>query len=124
MISVNPSSFGRLTGALRRYPGGTEKLNIFFTLSREIPNCRAASRWLIPSAQAWRTLRYKSTVKILPPSLSPERAKVADFYVARSRIIPPLPWPTIAPPFSLQAVTAVADYVAAQVGERAVDCLR
>jgi hypothetical protein len=37
MISVNPSSFGRLTGAVRRYPGGTEKLSIFFTLSREIP---------------------------------------------------------------------------------------
>jgi branched-chain amino acid transport system ATP-binding protein len=26
MISVKPSSFGRLTGADRRYPGGTEKL--------------------------------------------------------------------------------------------------
>ena len=37
MISVNPSSFGRLIGAVRRYPGGTEKLSIFFTLSREIP---------------------------------------------------------------------------------------
>jgi len=37
MISVNPSSLGRLIGAVRRYPGGTEKLRIFFTLSREIP---------------------------------------------------------------------------------------
>lgn len=37
MISVNPSSFGRLTGAGRLYPGGAEKLSIFFTLSREIP---------------------------------------------------------------------------------------
>jgi len=26
-----------LIGAVRRYPGGTEKLSIFFTLSREIP---------------------------------------------------------------------------------------
>ena len=26
---------------------------------------------------------------------------MADFYAARSRIIPPLPWPTIAPPFSV-----------------------
>ncbi|MDD9709542.1 hypothetical protein PVW53_19965, partial [Seohaeicola sp. SP36] len=41
------------------------------------------------------------TVKILPPSLSPERVKVDDFYAARSRLIPPLPWPTFAPPFSL-----------------------
>ena len=37
MTSANPSSFGRLTGADRRYPGGTEKLSIFFTLSRETP---------------------------------------------------------------------------------------
>jgi hypothetical protein len=44
-------------------------------------------------------------VKILPPSLSPETEKVEDFYAARSRIIPPLPWPTIALPFS-QAATA------------------
>lgn len=69
MIAVKPSSFGRLTGALRRYPGGSGYANIFFTLSREIPNRRAASRWLIPSAQASPTFRYKSTVKILPPSL-------------------------------------------------------
>jgi hypothetical protein len=54
----------------------------------------------MPSAQARRTFRYKSTVKILPPSLSPERAKVDDFYAARSGLIPPLPWPTFAPPFS------------------------
>jgi len=62
--------------------------------------CRAASGWLMPSAQASRTFRYKSTVKILPPSLSPEKAKVADFYAARSSLIPPLPWPTFPPPFS------------------------
>ena len=37
MISVKPSSFGRLIGAVRRHPGGAEKLSIFFTLSREIP---------------------------------------------------------------------------------------
>ncbi len=57
MISVNPSSFGRLTGADRRYPGGTEKLSIFLMLSRETPKCRAASRWLMPSRQARRTFR-------------------------------------------------------------------
>ena len=99
MISVNPSSFGRLTGADRRYPGGTEKLSIFFTLSREIPKWRAAARSLMPSRQARRTFRYSSTVKMPPPSLPPERAKVADFYAARSEPIPPLPWQTFAPPF-------------------------
>jgi hypothetical protein len=31
---------------------------------------------------------------------------VADFYAARSEIIPPLPWPTFAPPFSLLSVKA------------------
>jgi hypothetical protein len=108
MISVKPSSFGRLTGALRRYPGGTEKLKIFVTLSREIPKCRAASRALIPSAQARRTFRYKSTVNIPQPSLSPERAKVADFYAGRSRAIPPLPWPIIA-----RALTVTRECLAA-----------
>src|SRR6056297_1033415 len=103
MIPVKPSSFGRLIGADRRYPGGTENAIILATLSREMLKCRAALRWLMPSAQASRTFRYKSTVKILPPSLSPERVKVDDFYAARSRLIPPLPWPTFAPPFSLVA---------------------
>jgi len=59
--------------------GGTGNAIILATLSREMLKCRAASRWLIPSAQASRTFRYKSTVKILPPSLSPERTKVDDF---------------------------------------------
>jgi hypothetical protein len=36
----------------------------------------------IPSAQASRTLRYKSTVKILAPSLPPEREKVDDYCAA------------------------------------------
>ena len=100
MIPLNPSSFGRFTGAVRRYPGGTENAIILRTLSREMLKFRAASRWLMPSAQASRTFRYMSTVKILPPSLLPERAKVDDYSAARSRIIPPLPWPTFAPPFS------------------------
>jgi len=34
---VKPSNFGRLISAVRRYPGGIEKLVIFFTLAREIP---------------------------------------------------------------------------------------
>ena len=55
MIPVNPSSLGRLIAAWRRYPGGTEKLSIFLTLSREIPKCSAAARALMPSAQAKRT---------------------------------------------------------------------
>ena len=47
IISVNPSSLGRLISARRQYPGGAEKLSIFLTLSREIPKCRAAARALI-----------------------------------------------------------------------------
>ena len=42
-----------------------------------------------------------------PPSLSPERAKVAKFYSARSRIIPPLPWQTFALPFSTGFVEGI-----------------
>jgi hypothetical protein len=34
-----------------------------------------------------------------PPSLSPERAKLAEFYSARSATITPLPWQSFAPPF-------------------------
>ena len=44
--------------------------------------------------------RYSSTVKMLPPSLKTERAKLDDFYAARSEAIPPLPWQTFPPPFS------------------------
>jgi hypothetical protein len=35
-----------------------------------------------------------------PPSLPPERANVADFYAARSGLIPSLPRPTFSPAFS------------------------
>src|SRR5215469_10763172 len=49
---------------------------------------------------ARRTFRYSSTVKMPPPSLTPERAKVAEFYSAGSGTIPPLPWHTFPPPFS------------------------
>ena len=54
-------------------------------------------------------------MKILPPSLSPERVKVDDFYAARSRPIPPLPWPTIAPPLTTETRSGkqgrLADYL-------------
>ena len=41
------------------------------TVSRAMPNRLAASRWLRPSTwQASRTRRYRSTVYILPPSIS------------------------------------------------------
>jgi hypothetical protein len=49
---------------------------------------------------ARRTFRYSSTVKMPPPSLLPERAKVADFYSAGSGTIPPLQWQTFPPRFS------------------------
>ena len=44
MSSVNPLSFGRRTGTVRRYRGGTENRSIFLTLSREIPKCLAIAR--------------------------------------------------------------------------------
>ena len=51
MIPVNPSSFGRGAGWLRRYPGGTENANILATVRGSTPNTRAASRLLIPSTE-------------------------------------------------------------------------
>lgn len=71
-------------------------------------------RWLIPLAQASRTFRYKSIVKILPPFRSPESVKVANFHAARSRLIPPLSWPTFTPPFGRDAVEATDHYHADQ----------
>ena len=53
--------------------------------------------------------------------MASERAKVADFYAARSRIIPPLPGTSFAPPFS-GAVDAVdlasLSYADCHVGEK------
>ena len=46
---LNGPSFGRLGGALRRYPGGTENDSILRTVLRSTPNTREASRVLIPS---------------------------------------------------------------------------
>ena len=37
---------------------------------------------------------------------SKEKAKVADFYAAHDRTTPPLPWPSIAPPFSASSIGA------------------
>ena len=71
MISVKGASFGRFGGWRRRYPGGAECRSIFLTVARAMPNRLAASRWLRPSTwQASRTRRYRSTVYILPPSIS------------------------------------------------------
>jgi hypothetical protein len=43
-------------------------------------------------------------VKMPPPSLPPGRANVADFYAARSGLIPPLPRPTFSPAFSAERI--------------------
>jgi len=36
MIAMNVSSFGRLIGAVRRQPGGTENANALSAVSREM----------------------------------------------------------------------------------------
>ena len=38
---------------------------------------------------------------------------MADFYAARDNTMPPLPWPSIAPPFTEAPVIAATDYVRA-----------
>ena len=52
---------------------------------------------------------------------SKEKAKVADFYAARDRTTPPLPWPSIAPPFSDKLA---AQRHAAEVGRRVLGELK
>ena len=102
-LPAKGASFGRFGGWRRRYPGGSECRSIFLTVSRAMPNRLAASRWLRPSTwQASRTRRYRSTVYILPPSISKKdrRLQVAEFYSARGWEIPPLPWTNLSPPFS------------------------
>src|SRR5690606_16125663 len=37
---------------------------------------------------------------LIPPCATQKREKVDDFYAARSRTIPPLPWSSFPPPFS------------------------
>jgi hypothetical protein len=46
---------------------------------------------------------------------SNEKAKVADFYAARDRTTPPLPWPSIAPPFSQKSQTGRTDIITQKV---------
>ena len=93
MIGVKGSSFGRLTGFVRRYPGGTENRSVLSTVRRSIPKTRAASRRLIPSINtACRTRLYKSTPFTKSPRqirepisggvlLRPQRDNLADHVV-------------------------------------------
>ena len=71
MIPVNGPSFGRLGGALRRYPA-TENDSILRTVLRSTPNTREASRVLIPSTCARRTRAYNST-RYIPPAFQSEQ---------------------------------------------------
>ena len=57
MKSTWSESFGRRTGMVRWYPGGTGCFTIFATVPRSIPNRRAASRWLTPSRITMRRTR-------------------------------------------------------------------
>jgi len=57
MMAMNGSSFGRTTGLLRRYPGGTENCSILLTDRRSMPKSRAASRRLNPSMKTARRTR-------------------------------------------------------------------
>jgi hypothetical protein len=53
MVAGKPSGFGGLISARRRYPGGTAKLSIFLTLSREDPEMarRRALAHPVPTGQ-------------------------------------------------------------------------
>jgi len=49
------------------------------------------------------------------PSCRHKKSKMAGFYTARSRTIPPLPWPSFAPPFSDPAGKIVEHWDVLQV---------
>ena len=51
MIAVNPSSFGRFSRVVRRYPDGAESAGILRAQSREMLKRRAARRRLMPFAK-------------------------------------------------------------------------
>ncbi len=55
-----------------------------------------------------------------PPSVTKRRAKMDDFYAARSRVIPPIPWSTFSPPFSRHRVLAKPDRYVTTLAERLV----
>ena len=65
-------------------------------------NPKMQSRRTLAHALATRKAHLPAKVHAenTPALLSPERAKVAKSYPARSRTIPPLPWQTFALPFS------------------------
>ena len=73
MIPVNGPSFGRLGGALRRYPGGTENDSILRTVLRSTPNTREASRVLIPSTRHARRTRAYNSTRYIPPAFQSEQ---------------------------------------------------
>ena len=61
-------------------------------------NLASAPAILEMSPAHLQILVYGVNPQALPKS---ERAKVADFYAARDATMAPLPWPSIAPPFTI-----------------------
>ena len=90
MSPVNPSSFGRRTGAVRRYPDGTENSSIFLTLSRGIPKWRAAVRaHPVPARQADLAIKLHG---VNPPALpvSGKGRQTGRVFLRRDGTVPPL----------------------------------
>src|SRR5690606_15422680 len=59
---------------------------------------------------------------LVPPCATQKREKVDDFYAARSRTIPPLPWSSFPPPFSHPAHVGLqqAEHRALRIGDHGV----
>ena len=68
MIPVNGPSFGRLGGALRRYPGGTENDSILRTVLRESTTKHPRG---LAGAHPLDTTRPPNHVRTTPPDTSP-----------------------------------------------------
>ena len=89
MIPVNGSSFGRLGGRLRRYPGGTENASIFATVRGSIPKRRAASRRLNLNRKTNLSVKLHALHPSAPASCR-QRPSAAGFLLRRYRTTRPL----------------------------------
>ena len=120
MIPVNGPSFGRLGGALRRYPGGTENDSILRTVLRSTPNTRCSSPRHDTPAEPVRTTPPDTST---PPPRLPVRARrlYAVPFFRRSRIDRPLQWGIIALPFSRELVNAILAELAGKLTNRQIN---
>ena len=101
MISVKPSSFGRLISFVRRYPGGARKRqHLANTVTRYVEMARQFPLpHTITAGKPKLPIKFHG-VNLLALPAAAKREKVDNFYAARTANRAALKWPNFAPPFS------------------------